>query len=243
MGTWLHCPSPVSAEVMSKAGFDFLVVDNQHCVTGFAESIELIRTVTSHGVPAIVRIAARDAAQVGRYLDAGATGIICPLINTPEDAAEFASSALYPPEGRRSFGPFRSRLIFDDTRPATANDRAFLLAMIETKEGLENVDQIAAVPGITGLFAGPNDLALSHGIAPQLDPTNPVALDLLARIAAAAKKSGKVAGIAVDGVDFAKKSSVLGFDWFICASDIKFMERNAKAAAQAMREGAMNGKK
>ena len=78
VGTWLHCPSPVSAEVMSKAGFDFLVVDNQHSVTGFTECTELIRTVTSHGVPAIVRISARDAAQVGRFLDAGATGIICP---------------------------------------------------------------------------------------------------------------------------------------------------------------------
>lgn len=241
LGTWLHCPSPVSAEVMTTIDFDFLVIDMQHSVTGYSQSIELIRAVTSRGGRAIVRITAMDPGQIGRFLDAGVTGIICPLVNTVEDAEDFVAAAHYPPAGRRSFGPFRSRMVFEDTSPDAANERVFLLAMIETKEGLENAEKIAAVSGLSGLFAGPNDLALSHGFTPQLDPRDPEVLGMLARIASAAKIQGKVAGIAIDSVEYVKDTSVMGYDWFICASDVKFMERNAKAAAKDIRKEVLNG--
>lgn len=234
-GTWLNCPSAASAEFMCHTGFDFLVVDLQHSVTGFTEAVDIIRVATLLRVPVLVRLTGLDAMMAGRALDAGASGIICPMINDVSEAQALVAACRYPPFGQRSMGPFRPRLLWPADYPSRANADVLVFAMIETPGGLRDVAEIAKVPGLSGLFAGPNDIANSIGEPPELDPKNPKVRAELIGIAAAARSAGIVPGIACDSPDFAHQASEWGYRFHVIASDLKFMERGARLAMSLAR--------
>ena len=235
LATWLHSSSALSAEMMARAGWDCLVVDLQHSVTGHAEAAILLQVMTNLGVTVLVRPPALDPALIGRILDAGASGVICPLINSPEQARTLVAACRYPPQGARSIGPIRARLLFGDDYVAKANDGVLVLAMIETAGGLEAVEEIARVPGLGGLFVGPNDLASSLGVLPRMDPVEPTVRAAMHRVAAAARATGIVAGIACETAAYARAMHADGFRLFVVGSDMRLMASGVRRLLEELR--------
>ena len=236
VGTFVHIPSPTSAEFLAYSGTDFLVVDLQHSLTGLEVAFDMIRVISLLEVTVLVRLTGLDILQAGRVLDAGASGIICPMINSKEEAEALVSACRYPPKGVRSYGPFRPRIMWKDTYLKDAIDGVIVIAMIETPDGINNMDEIASVDGLDGLFAGPSDVALALGEEPEMDPNNPIVRKVLKKIANSAIKYGKFAGIATDSSVFSKVSAAWGYRFHIVASDVKFMERGLQKMVAEMSE-------
>ena len=227
--TWLHSASPLSAEMVARVGWDCLVADMQHSMTGFEAMIGLLQAITNLGTTVLVRPPALDPALIGRLLDAGASGIICPMVSSAEEAELLASACRYPPAGCRSIGPIRARLLFGDDYVSRANDGVLAIAMIETAAGLDRCDAIAAVAGIDGLFAGPNDIASSLGRPPRMDTDDAVVTEALARVAEAATRAGIVAGLACESAAYAKRMHGVGYRLFVTGSDLRLMTAASKA--------------
>lgn len=232
--TWLHSASALTAEMMARVGWDCLVVDLQHSVTGYAEAVSLLQVTTNLGAIVLVRPPALDSALIGRLLDAGASGVICPMINSPEQAQALVAACCYPPQGGRSIGPIRARLLFGDGYLGQANDHLLTLAMIETAAGLNAVEEIARVPGLGGLFAGPNDIASSLGVAPRMDPTDPAVRTALRKVAGAAAAAGIVAGIACETAAYVRLMHADGFRLFVVGSDVRLMVAGARGLLQEL---------
>lgn len=192
---WCALPSPVTAEIMGRAGFDMVTVDLQHGLIDYQLALTMLQVL--QGLPALVlaRVPWNEPGIVMKCLDAGFSGLICPMINTADDARRLVEAARYAPLGGRSFGPTRANLVHGPAYARTANDRILLLAMIETREALENLSAILAVEGIDGIYVGPSDLGLSMGHEPTLEPTAPEVLEAIAAILARARGAGRLAGI------------------------------------------------
>ncbi|WP_195180072.1 HpcH/HpaI aldolase/citrate lyase family protein [Mesorhizobium sp. INR15] len=227
--TWLHSASTLSGEMIARVGWDCLVADMQHSMTGFDEMVRLLQVTTNLGTTVLVRPPALDPALIGRLLDAGASGIICPMVSSVAEAELLVSACRYPPLGNRSIGPIRARLVFGDDYVAKANDGVLAIAMIETLGGLEQLGAIAQVPGIDGLFAGPSDIASSLGCAPRMDTDDPVVVEALGRIAKSAVESGIMAGVACEGAPYAQRMHEVGFRLFVTGSDVRLMTAASKA--------------
>src|SRR3954452_13597102 len=171
VGYWVVLDSPTSTERLAGVGYDYVCLDGQHGLFGYSGMLAGLTAIDAAGqAVGMVRVAANDATPIGRALDAGAAGVIVPLVNTAEDAAKAVSASRYPPVGIRSYGPMRSMLRIGPT-PAEANESVIVLAMIETPQGLADVDAIAATPGLDGLYIGPSDLTLAVGGAGPADPS------------------------------------------------------------------------
>ena len=226
--TWLHSASPLSGEMIARVGWDCLVADMQHSMTGFDEMVRLLQVTTNLGATVLVRPPALDAALIGRLLDAGASGIICPMVSSVEEAQVLVSACRYPPIGSRSIGPIRARLVFGDDYVGKANDGVLAIAMIETPGGLEEADAIAKVPGIDGLFAGPSDIASSLGRVPRMDTDDPVVVGSLERIAKSAVAAGVMAGLACETSAYAKRMHAAGYRLFVTGSDLRIMTAASK---------------
>lgn len=215
---WLSSGSPYLAEVASHAGYDSVVVDLQHSMFGIDTAITLLQTISTGPATPGVRCPDLNAATIGKLLDAGAYVVICPSIDTPEQARELARMCRYPPAGMRSFGPSRGLLYGGSDYFEHADETLEVWAMIESSGGLANVDAIAATPGISGLYIGPNDLALALGEKP--GKPSQVVDDAIKTILAAAHGAGKRAGIFTQALDFAVSMVELGFDLVTPGSDI-----------------------
>src|SRR5690606_14407612 len=166
---WIACASILSAEALAAAGWDSITIDLQHGTADYAGLLTLLPVIERSGAAALVRVPWLDEACIMRALDAGAQGIIAPMIETAADARRLGSACLYAPEGARSFGPVRARLAWGDDYAAVANRQILPIAMIESRAAVDNLDEIAATPGLAGLYIGPADLSLAHGLAPGFD--------------------------------------------------------------------------
>ncbi len=226
--TWLHSASTLSGEMIARVGWDCLVADMQHSMTGFDEMVRLLQVTTNLGATVLVRPPALDPALIGRLLDAGASGIICPMVSSEADAQLLVSACRYPPLGIRSIGPIRARLVFGDDYVGKANDGVLTIAMIETVGGLYELDAIAAVRGLDGLFAGPSDIASSLGRAPRMDTNDPVVVKTLGRIAETAVAAGIMAGVACETSVYAKRMHSVGYRLFVTGSDLRIMTAASK---------------
>lgn len=170
IGAWCNLPSPAVAELAGASGFDFVVIDFQHGLIGDDMAADMFRAVETTAAAAVARAGWKDAARLGRLLDLGAAAVIVPMIECARDAAEVTRACLYPPQGTRSFGPIRA--MRGQTRRefmAAAEEDTCILPMIETAGALADLSDIAAVPGVAGVFVGPADLSLSMGLAPSRD--------------------------------------------------------------------------
>ena len=177
VGYWMTLDSPGLAERLAGVGFDYVVLDAQHGeLDGRAQAAALIAIDAASGASGLVRVEANQATPIGRALDSGAAGVIVPLVNSAADAAAAVASSRYPPAGIRSFGPLRSDLRIGPA-PAEVNATILVLAMIETAAGLAAVEEIAATPGLDGLYIGPSDLSLGVGASYPGDPAAAQALD------------------------------------------------------------------
>lgn len=165
-GAWCMMPGAMGVEIIGRQGFDWVLIDMQHGCIGYNEALDMIRALDQTSSIPIVRVPWNEPGIIGRVLDAGAAGVLVPMIETAQDARDAVAACLYPPQGRRSFGPIRASLRDGTAYASHANDRIAVILMIETAEALEAVENIAAVEGVHALFVGPYDLSMSLGLPP-----------------------------------------------------------------------------
>ncbi len=233
---WLAVPSVFSAEIMARAGWDAITIDMQHGAVDYGDALAMLTAIAAGGnaVP-MVRVPWNEPGAIMRMLDAGALGVICPMIESAEAAQAFVRACRYPPHGARSFGPIRARLVHGDDYAARAAELVMPFAMIETAEALARVEEILDVDGLAGVYIGPADLAYSLGETPRFDPVAPRVVAAIDRILAAARARGLVAGIHNGTPDYARAMIDKGFQLVTVGSDARFIEAGAKATLSAMR--------
>ena len=225
---WIALPSPLAAEAMARAGWDSLTIDMQHGTADYADLLTLLPIIEKAGAAPLVRVPWLDEAAIMRALDAGALGIIAPMIESAEDARRLVSACLYPPQGARSFGPIRARLARGDTYADTANAEVLPIAMIETRAAVESIESILAVPGLGGIYVGPADLSLSYGFAPGFDREEPEILKVLDAILAHCISVGLPCGLHCGSSIYAARMARRGFSLLTVSSDARVLESGTK---------------
>jgi 4-hydroxy-2-oxoheptanedioate aldolase len=237
INAWLSMPNTVSAEITARHDFDSITIDLQHGLNDYLSALSMLQALEPGTATPMARVPWLEPGIIMKVLDAGALGIICPMVNTPDDAEALVRYAHYAPRGTRSFGPTRAILAYGGDYPSRANAAVVTLAMIETVQALENVDAIVATPDLTGVYIGPSDLSLSMGRTPKLDQDDPEVVAAIDTILGAAKKAGLRAGIHCISTDYAKQMIAKGFDLVtVGGSDIRIY-----AAALSERVAAMRG--
>ncbi len=235
---WLAIPSSYAAEVMGHQGFDSVTVDLQHGMIGFDAAVPMLQALSATPAVPLARVSKLDYALVMQLLDAGAYGIICPMVSTPAEAALFASFCRYPPRGQRSFGPARGLLYGGPDYFARADEEVLALAMLETREAVAAADAILATPGLDGIYVGPNDLCLAYGQAPSPETDDPEVAATIVGLAARARSAGRIAGIFCSGGAAARRRAGEGFGMVTPGNDVSMLVRGAKEALAAMRDAA-----
>lgn len=230
IAAWLQIPAALHAEALARCGFDGLVVDLQHSPIDFATALTMLAAIEAGGAEPLVRLQSNDGGDIMKLLDSGAYGVICPMIDTAEQAKQFASALHYPPKGVRSYGPRRPVMRYGADYLRIASDTIVALAMIETATGLQNLDAILEVDGIDGVFIGPTDLAIALGAVAEMDSRDPRVLAAVAQIRTAAHAHGKKAGIFCVNTDFARAKIEEGFDFVSIATDVLAVTQTARAA-------------
>jgi 4-hydroxy-2-oxoheptanedioate aldolase len=236
LGTFLNLPCVTSAEILAHAGWDWLSVDAEHAAVTIETMANMFTAIGTTEVMPFCRIPDNDPVWVKRILDAGAMGVIVPMVCSAEDARRAVSSAKYAPEGIRSAGGGRWRFWAGDDYPTYANDEIFVAVMIEHIDAVNRAEEILSVPGVDACFIGPRDLAFSMGLGKGPFAKDPAHADAIARVAAAAKKVGVPAGIHAGSVDEIPKRLAQGFRFIACSSELNFMNNAAIQAARTIRE-------
>jgi 4-hydroxy-2-oxoheptanedioate aldolase len=221
---WVSVSSGYYAEAIAHQGWHSVTVDMQHGAVDHAGALETLTAISTTSATPLVRAAWLEPSTLMRALDAGAYGVICPMINSVEDAETLVAATSYPPKGFRSHGPMRGLLYGGSDYPAHANDTIARFAMIETRGGLENVRAIARVPGLSGLYVGPSDLANALGCSPKPVPTDPVVIKAIEEIVKAAQDGGIVPGIHCGTVEHAKEMIELGYRFVSVSTDIRLIQ-------------------
>jgi 4-hydroxy-2-oxoheptanedioate aldolase len=230
---WLSIPSGFSAEVMAQCGLDAVTVDLQHGVQDYQSMVQCFQAMQAHPILPMVRVPWNEPGIVGKVLDAGAYGIICPMINSVAEAEAFVSYCKYPPEGARSNGPIRAAIYGEVSGyQKTANDEIIVLAMIETKQAVENLDAILDVKGLSGVYIGPSDLGFTYGLVPILDREEPEILAIYEKVIAACKSRGLYAGIHCGTAAYAVKAIKMGFRLVTVVNDSALIATGTRAAVK-----------
>ena len=232
---WLHLPGGVSAELMGRAGYDALTIDLQHGLIGDGGLVGTLQAIAATPAVPLVRVPWLHPPDLMRALDAGAAGVICPMIDTPEQAAALVHACRYAPEGGRSYGPTRARLAHGDDYAQRSNTQTLIFAMIETARALENLDSILDTPGLSGVYVGPADLSLSLSGQATLDFTQGEAAQAVARIADAARQRGLIPGIFTQGGELARHALSLGYTFVTAGSDFALLEGAARRVVNELR--------
>ena len=234
---WLAIPNSFAAETMAHQGWDTLTVDMQHGVVDYQAMVTMLQAVSTTDTVPIVRVPWLEPASLMKALDAGAYGVICPMVNTREDAQKLVAWTHYAPRGTRSFGPVRALLYGGVDYPQHANDTIVTFAMIETAQALDNLDDILSVEGLDAVYIGPSDLSISLGCAPAMDDLEPKAAQAVDHILARAKAHGLVAGIHNTGPESALKRIAKGFQFVTVSSDARLIAAGAQQVMAKMRAG------
>ncbi len=236
---WLAIPSGFSAEVMAQCGWDSVTVDMQHGVQDYQSMVQCFQAMDRHPITPLVRVPWNEPGIIGKSLDGGAWGIICPMVNTAAEAKALADACLYPPLGKRSNGPIRAAMYGEASSYQTiANDEVMVIPMIETQQAIDNIDEILSVPGISGIYIGPSDMGLSLGLIPTLDREEPIILDIYKKLLASCRKHGKFAGLHNGTAAYAARMIQMGFQLATIANDSGLMARAAREAVTATRKAA-----
>lgn len=234
IGYWSGLDAPPATERIARLGYDYVCLDGQHGYLGYSGLLHALMAVDAADGPTIglVRVEANDITPIGRALDAGACGVIVPLIETAADAADAVASVRYPPDGRRSYGPTRAGL-----KPAEANAVNVVIAMIETPGALSELDAICATPGLDGVYVGPSDLSLAVGGAFPMDPAVTEEFEAaVSRVRVAAAEAGIAAGIHTPNGATAARRLAEGFTFASIASDLAHLEAAARGHLEAARD-------
>jgi len=235
---WLAIPSAFSAEVMAAQGFDSVTVDIQHGIIDYPDAVPMFQAMRASGVVPLARVPWLDPGAIMKVMDAGAYGVICPMVNSRAEAERLVSYMRYAPVGTRSFGPTRANFSAGGGYATEANDEILCIAMIETAEAMENLDEIVSTPGLDGVYIGPADLTLALGqgrLAPGFDREEPELVAAIRRILAAAKGAGIRAGLHCGAPEYAAKAIGWGFDLVTLSNDVRLLAAAAAAAVSRTR--------
>ena len=222
-GCWLHLNNAIAAEIIALAGFDAVIIDHEHGSGDFLNAISLLQAVSATPATAIMRVPWNDPAAIMKLLDAGAYGIICPMINTAEECERFVGACRYAPVGYRSFGPARGLLYGGPDYAAEANTTITTMAMIETEQAVDNLDEILAVDGLDSIYVGPNDLAISLGNPPNPEPVAANVIEAVDTIVKKTRERGLGAGIHCPSGASARDKIEKGFNFVTIANDARLM--------------------
>jgi 4-hydroxy-2-oxoheptanedioate aldolase len=236
---WLSIGNPFTAEIMAAQGYDSVTIDVQHGALDYGDVLPMFQAMRASGATLMARTPWREPGIIMKLLDAGAYGIICPMVNTPEEAAEFVSYVRYPPHGQRSFGPTRVSFAAGANYAQEANNEILAFAMIETQEAFNNVEAIASTPGLDGLYIGPADLtfSLAQGrLAPAFDREEDEMIAAIKRILAAAKNAGIRAALHCGTPEYAARAIHWGFDMTTVSGDSRLLAGAAAASVKKFRD-------
>lgn len=240
---WCSIPSSFSTEIMAHQGFDSITIDMQHGLVDYTDAVTMLQAISTTDVILLTRVPWNDPARLMKILDAGSHGVICPMINTPEDAESLVRACKYPPHGFRSFGPIRAKYYGGGNAHGGgnyhqfANDETLVIPQIETKEAIKNLDAILEVPGISAIYIGPSDLSMALGKEPRAGQSDPEVVEARNYILETAKKHGIPAGIHTNSTKVSVEMVKLGFQFVSLQSDDRFLMSRAKEEVIAVREG------
>lgn len=230
LGAWLSLASVGVAEIFGSAGFDWVLADQQHSHLGPSEMLDLVRAIETTPASPVVRIPANSPEYFAYALDAGAHAVMVPMIEDRASAERAVRSFRYPPGGTRSIGGYRAHLAHHMTRPGyLAAPPALLVLQLEHRRAIENVDDIASVPGVDVLFVGPQDLSASYGLAPVLRPEDPKVSAALDLVNAAARRHGLATGILSADVADARDARTRGFGMIAVGTDASLLTAAARS--------------
>jgi 4-hydroxy-2-oxoheptanedioate aldolase len=231
---WLAIANSYSAELMAHQGFDSVTIDLQHGPVDFQAAVGMLQAISTTPAVPMVRVPHNEPILTLKLLDAGAYGVICPMINSKAEAEALVSSCRYPPRGARSMGPNRAVLYGGADYWQHSNHEVLLFAMIETRQAVKNLAEIVSVDGIDGVYVGPSDLGMSMGkTPPTLDPQDAEVLAAIKQICDVTRKHGKFAGVHTDGAKTAVRRFGEGYQLCTILNDARLM---ANAASAAVRE-------
>ena len=239
---WLAIPNSFSAEVMAHQGWDTLTIDLQHGVIDYQAMVTMLQAISTTTTVPIVRVPWLEPSALMKALDAGAYGVICPMVNTREDAQKLVAYTNYAPKGGRSFGPVRALLYGGADYAERANETIVRFAMIETAQALDNLDAILSVEGIDAIYIGPSDLSLSLGCRPVFDDVDPPVAQAIEHILARAQAHGVKAGVHNGAPEVALARIAKGFRFVTVGSDARLMAAGSQQALSKMRASAGSGK-
>jgi 4-hydroxy-2-oxoheptanedioate aldolase len=229
VGGWCTIGDPYAAEIVSRAGYQWICIDAQHGMVDDADVVGMLQAIAVAGVPALVRVRWNRPEIIGRALDAGAQGVIVPMVNDAASAEAAVRACRYAPEGQRSYGPARAALRASDFSVVGANEATICVVMLETVQAIEAIDTIVAVPGIDGVFVGPSDLALTEGFAPNVRCGQPEHVRRIERVATVCEAAGITAGIYAGGADSAKLWRDRGYRMLATNADAVLLRQGAQA--------------
>ena len=243
---YCQMPGPLAAEIYSRQGWDAVTLDLEHGSIGFDSAVAMLQAITASGVVPMVRVPAVDPVMIGMMLDAGVLGITCAAINTAADAVKLVRSCKYPPRGDRGLGRLtRAAVVHGPDYHSRANELTTVFAMIETAEGMKNLDVIAAVDGLDGVYMGPVDLAMSVlGKMPQIGVSDPavdaVINDAIDRVLQRCASRQLIAGINASTPEEAWRMIQRGFRFITLSSDVRALTLQSKAWVDGLRRLAGN---
>lgn len=235
IGGWLSIDSVYTAESLAHTGFDWLCLDLQHGVLDYTDVKVMLPAISTTNTMPFVRVPWNEPYEIMKMLDAGAYGVIVPLVNNRAEAELAVSACRYPPDGQRSFGPIRAGMYGGRGYAQEANNEIACIAMIETAEALDNLDEICSTPGLNAVYIGPSDLAYAIGLNPAGDNNDPKHVETVNKILETARKHGIAAGIHTGSLEFTKRYLEQGFNLVTLGSDAGFMARLARQELVAAR--------
>ena len=240
---WCSIPSSFSAEIMAHQGFDSITIDTQHGLVEYQTAVTMLQAISTTPVIPLIRVPWNEPGRLMKMLDAGAYGVICPMINTPEDAEALVGACKYPPRGYRSFGPIRAKYYGGGSSHGGgdyhqfADEETLVIPQIETREAIKNLDAILEVPGIGAIYIGPSDLSMALGKEPRKGQSDPEVVEARQHILATAKRHGIPAGIHTNSTAVSVAMIKEGFQFVSIQSDDRFLMAKAKEEVAAVREG------
>ncbi|RAH97723.1 2,4-dihydroxyhept-2-ene-1,7-dioic acid aldolase [Acuticoccus sediminis] len=235
---WCSIGSPFTAEIMAAQGYDSVCIDIQHGALDYSMALPMLQALRGTGVTPLVRVPWNEPGIIMKALDAGAEGIICPMVNSRAEAEALVAAMRYPPDGARSYGPTRVSVGAGPGYYGEANASILAFAMIETAEAVENVAEIAATPGLDGLYIGPADLTLGvtkGRLPPGFDRQEEEMVTVIKSILAAAKDAGKRAALHCGSAQYAAKAIAWGFDMTTVSGDVRLLAAAADASVREWR--------
>jgi 4-hydroxy-2-oxoheptanedioate aldolase len=244
---WCSIPCSFTAEIMAHQGFDSITIDMQHGLVDYQVAVTMLQAISTTSVIPLTRVPWNDPAWVMKILDAGSYGVICPMINTPEDAESLVAACKYPPRGFRSFGPIRAKyyggggIHGGGDYHNFADEETLVIPQIETRQAINNLDAILEVPGISAIYIGPSDLSMALGKEPRKGQSDPDVVKAKRTILDAARRHGIPAGIHTNSAEVAAEMIKQGFLFTSLQSDDRFLMSRAKEEVESVR-GAINPK-